>query len=288
MDGWPENDFQEWLGRGSQGKDLISDELVSRFRKTLPFDRFSGSVPAIPLGLHWCLAPIVEPPGNLGPDGHPRLGLHFPPIPLSRRMWAGGSLEIHDVFRTGDPVTRSSRIEKIERKSGRSGPLVFLKVRHLYDTPRGCAVSELQDIVYREPAELASSNGQRHEDTGIGNEADLEIDTDPVLLFRYSALTFNGHRIHYDHPYATHEEGYDGLVVHGPLIATLLANLATAKMGAIDRFSYRGRSPLICGEKLFLRCASSGSEAELTAFNEQGRLIMTARARSSDRAGPEG
>lgn len=272
------HEYGDWIGHRQIGRDTITEELVARFAATVPLADTSGKGASAPSCLHWCLAPIAEPAGNLGPDGHPTLGLHLPPVPLSRRMWAGGELHFHDTLAVGDDVQRISTIRTIEQKNGRSGQLVFVKVRHEISTGRGPALTETQDIVYRD---LIGDPRKRTETLQPDNLTDaplVSIETDPVLLFRYSALTFNGHRIHYDHPYATGTEGYDGLVVHGPLIATLLVNLAQRDFGRLNSFHFRGQSPLICGHRLELFANRTGTALAMEARAGNGRLVMTATA----------
>ena len=274
---WPKDGFSDWMGRRQTGEDTITPGLVERFMATVPGLQGHALDAALPPCIHWCLAPLVEPAERLGHDGHPALGLYLPAIPLPRRMWAGSDLEFHDDLKTGDAVTRRSTIESVERKQGKSGDLGFVTLRHDLSTSRGLAVVERQTLVYRDPAGDGSFSSARS--GGKPAPDGVRIATDPVLLFRYSALTFNGHRIHYDHPYATGVEGYRGLVVHGPLIATLLANLARDRLGRLRRFSFRGRAPAICGEVLVLRCQGRDSGADLDAHSAaDGRLIMTAEA----------
>jgi len=272
------NDYAGWIGRRHVGCERITAGLVERFRATVPLvDLADETARALPC-LHWCLAPIAEPAGNLGPDGHPALGLHLPPIPLSRRMWAGGELRFFDALAMDDEVTRISTIRAIEPKEGSTGQLVFVKVVHEISTERGPALTETQDILYRDPAgNIGKRAAMVSADRPVGQPA-ATIKTDPVLLFRYSALTFNGHRIHYDHPYATGVEGYEGLIVHGPLIATLLADLARREIGRLAGFRFKGQSPLICGEKLDLFASETGEALELEARADDGRLVMTATA----------
>lgn len=267
---WPEDGFAEWLGHREEAEDTVTPGLLDRFGVTVP----ALATPVA--GLHWCLAPVAEPAANLGPDGHPRLGLHLPPIPLARRMWAGGALTFHDNLQSGDTVRRISTIRDIVRKDGRSGPLVFMTVDHEVFTRRGPAVTERQDIVYRAPS--GNLKPPRPQPTALRITQSREVATNPTLLFRYSALTFNGHRIHYDQPYATQVEGYAGLVVHGPLIATLLADLACAELGGLRKFEFRGISPLFAPETVTLLCARDGAGATLEARGPDGRLVMSAEA----------
>ncbi len=273
---WPENDFADWIGFTETASEVLTSSLVERFLAVVPGQ---SQEPELPLGLHWCLAPIAEPAEGLGPDGHPRVGLHLPPIPLPRRMWAGGRLVFHDGLRIGDEVRRVSSVESITRKTGRTGQLVFVTVQHEIHTGRGLAIDEFQDLVYREPPDRERQKPAEAATTPAAGEARQRIVTDPVLLFRYSAITFNGHRIHYDHPYATQVEDYPGLVVHGPLMATLLANLARRELGSLSRFSFRGQSPLICGETLELHAAPGENGLALEARSgTDGRIVMTAEA----------
>lgn len=276
--GWPINGYKDWIGRRHVGTDRITDGLIERFRVTVPLAGLTSDTATVPPCIHWCLAPISESAANLGPDGHPALGLHLPPIPLSRRMWAGGKLHFQDTLAPGDEVKRVSVIQSIDRKEGRTGPLVFVTVSHEISTQRGLALTETQDIVYRDPTGDIGKRVDAFSNDRPAQPPRASIETGPILLFRYSALTFNGHRIHYDHPYATGVEGYDGLIVHGPLMATLLANLAHGELGRLETFRFRSQSPLICGERLelFVRQAAKGLELEARAGD--GRLVMTATA----------
>jgi 3-methylfumaryl-CoA hydratase len=245
-----------WIGKSIEEVDVITPRLLAEYRVT--FDQFLAKIPGleVPLGFHWCLSPFLAPNHELGPDGHPVKGGFLPPVPLPRRMWAGGTVEYHGGLRADDQVRRRSSIAGIELKQGRSGELCFVGVKHDYLTERGLALSELQTIVYRE----APTQGQREsvpakpQISSDSLESSWTVDPSPTMLFRYSALTFNGHRIHYDHPYATVQEGYDGLVVHGPMQATLMLNLAAASRRAIPRrFIYRGLAPLIAGRPFRVR-----------------------------------
>lgn len=242
--------FADWIGRTSVSEDAVSPRLDESFRAIFEGYLAPSAEGMAPLGIHWCLSPAIAAMSELGEDGHPAKNLALPPVPLPRRMWAGGELEIFDTLRVGDRLRRTSKIEGIARKQGRSGDLWFVTVGHDYQTDRGIAIRERQDIVYREaanPTTVSQSPEPQHEPAS----ATRTIDTPPTLLFRYSAITFNGHRIHYDLPYAMQIEGYEGLVVHGPIQATLLLNLAAmSKLDGLQRFSYRGLSPAIAGRPL--------------------------------------
>ncbi|MGO9930854.1 MAG: MaoC family dehydratase N-terminal domain-containing protein [Steroidobacteraceae bacterium] len=235
-------ELQGWIGRRETAHDEITPRLVRELRATLDQDAIDVDVP-VPLAVHWCLAPPAIKASMIGPDGHPLRGGFLPPVPLPRRMWAGGRVKFRDRLYVGDKVERRSRIADVALKEGRSGVLCFVSVAHEYFTARGLAVEDRQDIVYRKlnPATTSTANP--------GNlpvpEWRRNMQADPVLLLRYSALTFNGHRIHYDRPYATNVEGYPGLLVHGPLQATLLIEFAASIKGQPPAlFRYRGVQPL--------------------------------------------
>ncbi|MGC2781762.1 MAG: MaoC family dehydratase N-terminal domain-containing protein, partial [Bradyrhizobium sp.] len=182
----------------------------------------------------------------LGPDGHPTRGGFLPPVPLPRRMWAGGEVQFIDPLRVGDLATRVSTISDVSLKSGSTGQLCFVAVEHVVTTPRGTAIRERQDIVYRD---MGGAQAAPAKAPPVAQHSETHV-SDPVLLFRYSALTFNGHRIHYDRDYVTKVEGYPGLIFHGPLQAALLVEFAARLKGkAPATFSYRGVQPLFEGSE---------------------------------------
>ena len=273
--------LRSWIGRTVDATDTITPRLVDEFVATFT-PHISMRLDA-PLGIHWCLSPAIAPAKALGEDGHPVRGGFLPPVPLPRWMWAGGEVEILMELRVGDRVSRRSVIKDVTFKSGRSGPLCFIAVRHEYYTDRGLAVRERHDIVYRE---AATGVAQAAVQGAAARSADLSwiIPADPVLLFRYSAMTFNGHRIHYDLPYTTGVEGYDGLVVHGPIQATLLLNMAAQLAGAPRRFSYRGQAPLIAGRP-FRVAGARRSDDGLSCWTENadGTVCMHARTGGPNR-----
>jgi 3-methylfumaryl-CoA hydratase len=277
---WPDNNYSDWIGYKHQGSDVVSTGLVGRFGATLPKITGSKSVEgSLPYGLQWCLAPVTEPRDTLGGDGHPKLGFHLPPIALSRRMWAGSSLVYHNEIHCGDKIDRTSTIVSIELKQGRSGPLAFVRIQHDFTTPRGPFVTEIQNLVFRNADDVRKKNDQPGtKAVPFDVEHTMTVETDPVLLFRYSALTFNGHRIHYDQPYATRVEGYPGLIVHGPLIATLLANFAASELGPLERFEFRALSPVFVGDTLSLSMQKTPQGMQLAACDGSGTLAMTAQA----------
>lgn len=274
-------ELRDWVGRTVAVQDDVRAWPARALAAALDWERAEFRAgDALPPLWHWLYFLETHRQSELGPDGHPRRGGFLPPVELPRRMWAGGRFEFPGELRIGDTAERVSRILEVREKQGRSGALVFVVVRHEVHTPRGLALTEEHDIVYREPP--------RPGEPAAVEEATLQADwerivvPDDVLLFRYSALTFNGHRIHYDRRYCVETEGYPGLVVHGPLVATLLLDQVRRNQpGArVAGFEFRAVSPVFDGEELVVCGAPEGDEARL--WGRVGtRLAMTARARLS-------
>jgi 3-methylfumaryl-CoA hydratase len=242
----------------------------------------------VPPCWHWLYFLPLRRASGIGPDGHPRRGGFLPPVPLPRRMWAGSRITFERPLRAGEAIRRTSRIDDVTVKEGRSGTLVFVRVRHAIQSANDSAhepsITEEQDIVYRampRPGETAAAPQLARTDEQFSRR----IAPDPVLLFRYSALTFNGHRIHYDRPYATNTEGYAGLVVHGPLIATLLLDLLRRERPDLDvsRFDFKAVSPLIDTAPFEVCGRVDGDQAALWARGPGGALAMQASASLSRR-----
>ena len=278
----PSIHLSDWIGRSERRSDTIAAAPLSGLAATLErpddLDPVQGAV--VPLLGHWLYFQPQAMQSQLGIDGHAERGGFLPPVPLPRRMWAGGRIEfLHDLH-VGDEVERRSRITRVEPKEGRSGSLVFVTVHHEISDAKGVAITEEHDIVFRskpgpgEPPALVDK-------APVDEVFRREIVPDPVMLFRYSALSFNGHRIHYDRKYVTEVEGYPGLIVHGPLIATLLLDLVRRELpGAHVRgFAYKAASPLfdvepftVCGRR------EPDGHVALWARGHDGALAMHARA----------
>jgi 3-methylfumaryl-CoA hydratase len=269
--------LRQWIGRSTEASDIVTAQLVKGLRATLFQDIGEPKTgDAAPFTVHWCLAQPVFPMSMLGPDGHPTRGGFLPPVPLPRRMWAGGELEFLDPLRVGDEALRTSRISDVTVKTGSTGTLCFVSVEHVVTTPRGIAIRERQDIVYRDmggapAAPKAPPPTAKHRETHI---------SDPVLLFRYSALTFNGHRIHYDRDYVTKVEGYPGLIFHGPLQAAFIVELAAKLHGGTPpkKFSYRGVQPLFEGGEFSVNASDNAASMELWTANSEGQPTMKGAA----------
>jgi 3-methylfumaryl-CoA hydratase len=269
--------YDDWVGRSMVAADDLTAGLVEGFRVTL--DQ-AGPVPApgeaAPLGIHWLLAPERAPQGELGPDGHPRRGRFLPPIALPRRMWAASTLELLAPLRVGDRVERQSRIAAVSEKTGRSGPLAFVEVDHRIVVAGEVCLRERQTIVYRGAAAAAPADARPAGDWPWRRD----LVPDPVLLFRYSALTFNGHRIHYDRDYVTKVEGYPGLIFHGPLQAAFIVELAAKLRGSEPpkKFVYRGLQPLFEGSEFSVNANDNGASMELWTANSAGQPTMKGTA----------
>lgn len=269
--------LRRWIGKHESAADLATERLANMLRATLdePADLEDGDT--TPYGLHWCLAPVTAPMHELAADGIPARGDFMPPVPLAARMWAGGRLEFTDAIRVGDAVTRQSTVSSVDAKEGRSGRLCFVSVTNHFMTGRGQALSERQDIVYRDPPKPGAPLPAVPEMPKP--KWTREVMAEPVLLFRYSALTFNAHRIHYDRDYCVKTEGYPGLLVHGPLQATLLMNFA-ASLGearSIKAFDYRALSPLYDGAALTLNATETEDGLTLWTADADGRATMQAQ-----------
>lgn len=263
-----DKDVSGWVGRSEEIHDHLSLNLLQRIAATLGEQELQVGE-ALPPLWQWCFfQPAVAEPG-LGVDGHPARGGFLPPADNRNRMWAGGRVEFHTPLRAGAQASRVSTILKVEKKSGRTGALLFVTVQHDYLQDGQLAIREEQDIVYREPTPPKLAGGAALPE-GDWQES---ITPTPTLLFRYSAVTFNGHRIHYDWPYVTEAEGYPGLVVHGPLMATLnlRAFCRTHPDAQLKRFSYRGVRPLIAPQPFVAggRLTEAG-HAELWIGNSDG------------------
>ncbi|MFC5431830.1 MaoC family dehydratase N-terminal domain-containing protein [Paraburkholderia denitrificans] len=270
--------LEAWLDKTETLTDDITLFPLRALAATLDREVPADIVPPL---WHWLYFLPVTRLAQAGHDGHPKRGDFLPPVALPRRMWAGGRLTFHAPLRAGQRALRTSTIANIEDKTGRSGRLVFVTVQHRYESAGVLCIEEEHDIVYRDapqpgapaPKAVAAPRGEMWVRTLVA---------DPVMLFRYSALTFNGHRIHYDFPYATQEEGYPGLVVHGPLIATLLLDLVHRQRpdATVVAFAFRAARPVFANREFTLcgRPSEDGRAVELWAKDHEDHLSMQATA----------
>lgn len=280
------SEWDAWIGREERREDRLDQALARRWLAT--FDREPTVTGPMPQGIHFCLCTPETATAALGDDGHPRRDesaeSFLPPVPLPRRMWASSTITFHRSIKIGDEIVRTSRVASATAKNGGSGKLVFVEIDHATLVGDALAVEERQTLVYREaaPADAPLSPAPPGADVfdPAGWDAHRRLIPHPVLLFRYSALTFNSHRIHYDAPYASEVERYRGLVIHGPLTATLLLLLADKQFGSnrLASFSFRGLSPAIASEPLHLVMRGAGDCLEMGAFAADGRQVTRAEA----------
>ncbi len=282
--------LRRWIGREETRTDIVTAAPIAALAATLDRDDPPPQAgDAVPPLWHWLFFLHAARASEIGLDGHPTRGGFLPPVPLPRRMWAGGRLVFERPLRVGGAVTRTSRIADVSVKHGKGGPLVFVQVAHTITNSDGLLLlSEEHDIVYRDkpspelttPTQTTPTQATSTKRAPAEYAWSREIVPDPVLLFRYSALTFNGHRIHYDVKYVTDVEGYGGLIVHGPLIATLLAdllrrNLANARL---TKFEFRAIKPLFDTAPFLVRGLPHGQRVALWAQDRDGDLCMEATA----------
>lgn len=268
----------DWIGRSEEQTDVAAAETLNGVAAMLDHAVSPwrpGELP--PLG-HWFHFVPQALQRDLSPDGHPRLGDFLPPAPLPRRMWAASDVRFFDPIGVGETIRRRSRIESVQHKSGRTGELVFVKIAHEVFGPRGLAVRETQDVVYREAAPPGGDAPPPGETAPADPMWEEPFRADPTLLFRFSALTFNSHRIHYDRPYTMETEGYPGLVVHGPLLATLLMDLYLRKNPGAQpaTFRFRARRPVIDVHPFAVCGAARDGGADLWIRDHDGFVAMTA------------
>jgi 3-methylfumaryl-CoA hydratase len=271
--------LRQWIGRSEVVEDTLDPRQASLMAATLDQETEGLSLGAnLPLLWHWIYFLSASRRSRLGRDGHPILGGFLPPVALARRMWAGGRLRFLGALRLGDVARKVSTILNVQVKQGRSGTLCFVTVQHDVSVSGQLRVTEEQDIVYR--GEQSATQQTPPESAPTDAEVTEKIDPNSTLLFRYSALTFNGHRIHYDRDYAREVEGYGGLVVHGPLLATLLIDLAgrALRTSEVDRFEFRAVAPLFDTASFTIHARRNGAEVRSWAADNSGRLAMISTA----------
>jgi 3-methylfumaryl-CoA hydratase len=270
-----------WVGRSETITDQIDIGRAVAMAATLDLPVSPAVGDALPPLWHWMYFWSAIPASQLGADGHAQRGTFLPPVSLPRRMWAGGRLKFFAPLPLGAQAERVSRIKAVELKQGKSGPLVFVTVAHDISVQDRPVIQEEHDIVYRDAVQAAASVVSSKLAPTDAHWS-REISPDPVQLFRYSALTFNGYRIHYDRTYATKVEGYPGLIVHGPLIASLLTDLVSRELPdrTIGEFSFRAIAPLFDTEPFSVhgRLEAEGHRVVLWAANSRGELAMQAEA----------
>lgn len=270
--------LSDWIGNQEKRTETIHQQSLDGFAALMDQDVPASSF--VPAGGHWMYFLPNDRQSNLAIDGHSYKGGFLPPVELPRRMWAGGRLTFNRPIKSGDVIDKISTVKSVAEKDGRTGKLVFVTVEHELTGPDGRYIHEEHDVVFREAAD---PNAPTKEPEKASTDFDWSetITPDPVMLFRYSALTFNGHRIHYDRDYVMQEEGYPGLIVHGPLIGTLLMKLAVENMDgkSLKNFEFRNFNPVfdtapfkICGKQIEEGLCS------VWAMGPDGELAVSATA----------
>ena len=277
--------LQDWIGRTEVVQDIATATPYAALAATLDQPDMARPAPGTPLPClwHWLYFLPIYAQSDIGPDGHAKRGGFMPPVPLPRRMWAGSDFEFHAPLQVGDALSRTSTIADVKEKSGRTGSLIFVKVRHEIrrnGSPE-VALTEHHNIVYR-AAPAPGDATPPPQAAPVGSAWQRSVVPSDVLLFRYSALTFNGHRIHYDRKYVTEVEGYPGLIVHGPLIATLLMDLLRRQMpeARVLRFEFKAVRPTFDIHPFSVHGQPSldGKTVHLWGRDHEGWLTMDATA----------
>jgi 3-methylfumaryl-CoA hydratase len=278
-------DYLQVIGRREQTSEFIDLDRVMALANTLGVEPKLSDGDALPSAWHWIFFNSFVPRAAVGTDGHPKTGGFLPDVGLPRRMWAGGRVLYHAPLPIGSRAEKMSEILSVTEKSGKAGRLVFVTVKHAISHDGIICIEEEQDLVYREPPQEGAAPPPPQA-APTSAEWSHDVTPDPVLLFRYSALTLNGHRIHYDRPYAREEEDYPDLVVHGPLISTILHGLAQQAypQKRLSAFEFRAVAPLFVSDRFSAEAAKAddGQGLSLWARSADGHLAMRASASFSD------
>ena len=273
------NELKSWIGNDEIAFDEVSQSLEARFRATLdedPGNPQKGEIAST--GLHWALAPAVVKSSLLGKDSHPKKGEFLPPVPLPRRMWAGCRTHFLKPLKIGDLVKKRSSVVDINLKDGKSGLLCFVTANYEFFVDDQLMIKEDHDLVYRDYNKEDKTIFVKNDLPFVKSDYEEKIFAHPTMLFRYSAITFNGHRIHYDYPYSTEEEGYKDLVFHGPLQATLMLRAAEKyKKAKVKSFSHRGVAPVYANDDLIINIENKPNDS-LNCFTSTKDAGMTMKA----------
>ena len=273
------DELKSWIGNDEIVFDEVSKNLEMRFRATLdidPGDPQKGEIASS--GIHWALAPAVVKSSLLGKDSHPQKGGFLPPVALPRRMWAGCQTTFLDTLKIGDQVKKRSSVIDVNLKNGKSGLLCFVKAKYEFYVDKKLVIEELHDIVYRDFDNNQATKVIKNDLPLSNPDFEEVIFAHPTMLFRYSAITFNGHRIHYDYPYSTQVEGYQDLVFHGPLQATLMLRASEKfKNTRAKSFSHKGIAPVFANENLHISIEQS-ENGNVNCFTSTSAAGMTMKA----------
>ncbi len=272
--------LEDWIGKSQTREEVINARQAELLAVTMGIPAPANG-DTLPECWHWAWFNDALPAAELGRDGHPKRGGFLPPVPLPRRMWAGGKLNFVSPIIVGKEIKKISTIKEIKHRTGNSGELCIVSIGHqLFDGETLC-IDEVQNLVFREdPSPDAPAPAPIKPPAGA--EQSIDLHPDPVMMFRYSALTFNGHRIHYDVDYARDVEGYPDLVFHAPLTATALCNLASGIQPGkpIREFEYRATAPLFCNASVKLNAKQENNHITVWAETPSGGQAMIGSAKS--------
>ena len=268
------NNYKDWIGKKISRIDIITPRLVDHLKKTINQNCLSDQT--LPEGIFLCLCPDVASINDLDKDGNTKLGIFLPELPYKIRMWAGGKIKIFNEFEIGSEIKKNSTISSIEFKEGRSGNLCFVNINHEYLNKNKLIISEDQTAVYREKINKNSIIPKIKDELKLIDK--VQIFSSSTLLFRYSALTFNGHKIHYDNDYTKNYEGHMGLLVHAPLQATYLLNLARKNKIEFNYFEYKATAPLVYNNNFFVEIGENRDDEIIgRILNEKQEITMIAK-----------
>lgn len=271
--------YDNWIGKSKNLSDTIAPEPLRRFEALL--DRDPGSVnngTILPPCAHWIYFNPAVPQAVLAADGHPQKGDFLPPVELPSRMWAGGIIRFKKPLKTGQPADKKTTITAIDEKEGGSGKLCFITLRHQISTAGALAIDEDQEIVFREASEKGA-HPIRTQPVDVDFDWKKSVQLNSAHLFRFSALTFNSHKIHYDHPYATQTEGYPNLVVHAPLLLVLMMNFFKTKTDGkvIEEIAYRAAGPMFLHEEITITSKDTdNNKVEMRALGPDQNIALKA------------
>ena len=271
------DDYSAWIGRTEVSDDVLTAAPLRGLAALLDHPEPPWPREASPPLAHWLYFLPQAPQSQIGRDGHPKRGGLLPPVPLPRRMWAGSRISFLEPIPVGAALRKVSTVQDVQPKQGASGRMVFVTVRHTVEADGREAVFEEQDIVYREAPAPGAAPARAASPLGPARRT-RRLTADETQLFRFSALTFNSHRIHYDRPYAIGEEGYPGLVVQGPYLATLLMHHALEEVagGRVRGFRFRAERPVFDGEPFDLNLAEAADGLMLWVSGADGQVAMRA------------
>jgi 3-methylfumaryl-CoA hydratase len=276
------SEIKSWIGKSVENYDNIDDFPIKAMAAVFNYNSNDKNFKKVPYGWHWLYFLNLPLQKNLGHDGHEKRVGFMPPIDLPIRMYAGGKINYHSPILIGEKLKKTSSIVSIENKKGSTGNLIFLKINHKISNKKEVFINEDQNLVYREDKNSQKSKSSINKKAPNDYDFEKEWDITPEMLFRYSALTHNTHKIHYDYLYATKVEGYPHIVVHGPLMATflldLVENIIKHSKNKLIKFSFKLKSPVFVGGTIFAQAKRTNTGLTLWIKDQHGNQSLTAEA----------